>query len=53
MLLEYSAAEHESARKIEVAVESALEAGFATPDLGGTNTTQEMTDEVIQQVLRA
>jgi isocitrate/isopropylmalate dehydrogenase len=34
-------------------VESALEAGFATPDLGGTNTTQEMTDEVIQQVLRA
>ena len=53
MLLEYSAAEHESARKVLAAVESMLQAGFATPDLGGTNTTQEITDEVIRQVLRA
>jgi len=53
MLLEYSAAERESARKIEAAVASTLEAGFATPDLGGTNTTQEITNEVIRQVLRA
>lgn len=53
MLLEYSAAERESARKIEAAVASTLEAGFATPDLGGTNTTQEITNEVIRQVLGA
>ena len=53
MLLEYSTAEHESARKVLAAVESMLQAGFATPDLGGTNTTQEITDEVIRQVLGA
>ena len=50
MLLEYSAGEPVSARKIALAVEMALEAGFATPDLGGENTTQQITDEVIRQV---
>ena len=53
MLLEYSAAEPGGAHKIESAVESALHAGFATPDLGGRNTTQQVTDEVIRQVMRA
>ena len=53
MLLEYSAGEPASARKITLAVEMALKAGFATPDLGGKNTTQQITDEVIRQVRRA
>ena len=28
-------------------LDAALEAGFATPDLGGTHSTQQMTDAVI------
>ena len=52
MLLEYSAGESAGARKISTAVEAVLQAGFATPDLGGKHTTQQMTDEVIRQVRR-
>ena len=52
MLLEYSAGESAGARKVGTAVEAVLQAGFATPDLGGKNTTQQVTDEVIRQVRR-
>ena len=49
MLLEYSAGEPDCARKIEGAVDSALNVGFATRDIGGHHTTQQITDEVIRQ----
>ena len=52
MLLEYSAGELAGAQKISTAVEAVLQAGFATPDLGGKHTTQQMTEEVIRQVRR-
>ena len=52
MLFEYSAGEIDCARKIEVAVDAALNSGFATPDIGGDHTTQQITDEVIRQFSR-
>lgn len=47
MLFEYSAGEPIVARKIDAAVEAALDAGFATADLGGSHSTQQVTDAVI------
>ena len=47
MLLEYSAGETTLARKIEAAVSAALDAGFATRDLNGNHSTQQMTDAVL------
>ena len=52
MLLEYSAGDGDSARRLDAAVDAALEAGFATADLGGTHSTQQMTDAVIAQFRR-
>ena len=52
MLFEYSAGEIDCARKIEGAVDAALNSGFATPDIGGDHTTQQITDEVIRQFSR-
>lgn len=49
MLLEYSAGEVATARKIDAAVDAALNAGFATRDLGGEHTTRQMTDAVIRE----
>ena len=49
MMLEYSAGERGCARKIEAAVEAALNAGHATRDIGGRLGTAEMTDAVIEQ----
>ena len=49
MMLEYSAGAVSCARKIEVAVEAALNAGFATQDIGGRQGTTEMTDAIIRQ----
>ncbi len=49
MMFEYSAGEATCARKIEVAVDNALNAGLRTPDLGGSCCTIEMTDGVIKQ----
>ena len=48
MLLEYSAGETRCARQIDAAVDAALAEGISTPDLGGTHTTQQMTDAVIR-----
>ncbi len=47
MMLEYSAGAKECAKKIELAVDAALNAGFATKDIGGTHGTVEMTDAII------
>jgi 3-isopropylmalate dehydrogenase len=49
MMLEYSAGERDCARKIEAAVEAALNAGKSTRDIGGNLGTAEMTDAVIEQ----
>ena len=48
MLLDYSAGEVACARKIEAAVDAALNEGILTRDLGGEHTTQQMTDAVIR-----
>jgi 3-isopropylmalate dehydrogenase len=47
LLLEYAAARPDLARRIEAAVERALEAGHRTPDIGGKATTKSVTDAVI------
>ncbi|NKB62670.1 MAG: 3-isopropylmalate dehydrogenase [Gammaproteobacteria bacterium] len=49
MMLQYSAGEGKCAKRIEAAVEGALNAGYVTKDLGGSHTTMEMTDGVIKQ----
>ena len=49
MMLDYSAGERDCARKIEAAVDAALNAGNATRDIGGELRTGEMTDAVIEQ----
>ncbi|MGB9624451.1 MAG: isocitrate/isopropylmalate family dehydrogenase, partial [Phycisphaerae bacterium] len=38
----------EAAARIRAAVENALRAGAATPDLGGSLTTAQMTDRIIE-----
>jgi len=48
MMWEYSFARPDLARRIEAAVESAIEAGHRTPDLGGTATTDGLTNAVIE-----
>ena len=49
MLFEYSAGEAKVARRIDAAVDAALNAGFATPDLGGSHSTRQLNDAVIQR----
>ena len=48
MIFEYSAGRPRLAQRIDLAVDSALSAGFATPDIGGSHSTQQMTDAIIQ-----
>jgi len=47
MMLKYGLGLHEEAAGLEAAVDSALAQGLRTPDLGGENTTDEMTDAVL------
>ena len=49
MMLEYSAGEIDCAKKIEAAVDAALNSGQATRDIGGKLNTDKMTDAVIEQ----
>ena len=49
MLFQYSAADAGTARKIEAAVDATLNAGYATRDIGGTHSTQQLTDAVIRE----
>ena len=50
MMLKYGLGMHEEAASIDAAVDSALAKGLRTPDLGGKNTTDEMTDAVLQSL---
>lgn len=47
MMYEYAFARPEVARRIEQAVETTLNQGITTPDLGGTHSTTEVTHAVI------
>ena len=53
MLLEYSAGQPDCARRVDRAVDAALTAGFATPDLGGDHTTSQLVDAVIRYFRKA
>ena len=53
MLLEYSAGQPDCARRVDRAVDAALTAGFATPDLGGDHTTSQLVDAVIRHFRKA
>ena len=48
MLFDYSAGEVKCARKIELAVEAALNQGVMTRDLGGSHDSRQMTDAVLR-----
>jgi 3-isopropylmalate dehydrogenase len=48
MLLRHSLADEPSARRVEQAVAAALAGGARTADLGGTLTTREMADAVLE-----
>jgi 3-isopropylmalate dehydrogenase len=54
MMLRYSLGLHEDADRLEQAVDSALEMGLRTPDLGGGEGTREVdTEEMTDAVLQA
>jgi tartrate dehydrogenase/decarboxylase/D-malate dehydrogenase len=40
----------EEGKLIEVAVRATLEAGVLTPDLGGKNTTEDVTNGVLKRL---
>ncbi len=48
MMLEYSAGRPDTADKINAAVNAALNENVATPDIGGNNSTDEVTNAVIK-----
>ncbi len=47
MMLKYGLGMHEDATRLDAAVDSVLGQGLRTPDLGGENTTEEMTEAVL------
>src|SRR3954462_1278519 len=47
MMLRYGLGMHAEADRLEAAVDSVLGEGLRTPDLGGENSTEEMTDAVL------
>jgi len=50
MMFKYGFGTPSAARAIEEAVETSLADGFMTPDIGGTATTTELTDAVLQRL---
>ncbi|QYJ16118.1 3-isopropylmalate dehydrogenase [Rubrobacter xylanophilus DSM 9941] len=50
MMLRYGLGRPEAAEAIERGVEAAVEAGYRTPDLGGSSDTEEVTEAVIRRV---
>ena len=50
MMLRYSLGAPEGADAIELAVQGTLQSGCGTPDIGGTLTTDEMTEEIISRL---
>ena len=52
LMFDYSFGRPDQARRIEAAVVAALDAGHRTPDVGGTATTDDVTDAVIAELRR-
>ena len=50
MMLKYGLGMHDEAAKLDAAVDSVLNQGLRTPDLGGEATTIETTDAVLQSL---
>jgi 3-isopropylmalate dehydrogenase len=50
LLLRHGLDREEAAARVESAVDSALERGLRTADLGGTATTAEATDAVLEEL---
>lgn len=50
LMLRYSFGLEQEAQAIEQAVEQALEDGMRTPDLGGSLTTQQMTQAILERL---
>lgn len=50
MLLRHSLSDEASAQRVEAAVAGALAAGFRTADLGGSHSTSEMGDAILQNL---
>ena len=51
MMMRYSLGMADEARMVENAVQSVIEAGIRTPDIGGSNTTDEVGDAVVKSLL--
>jgi 3-isopropylmalate dehydrogenase len=51
LLLRYSLGLEDEARLVERAVDETLSAGNRTPDLGGSETTQEMTAAIMSRLV--
>lgn len=49
MLLDYLG-QPQAAERVRAAVYAALQAGYLTPDLGGTSTTAEVGDFILNQI---
>jgi 3-isopropylmalate dehydrogenase len=50
LMLRYSLGLEREAAAVEAAVERTIETGVRTADLGGTHTTQTMTDEILFRI---
>jgi 3-isopropylmalate dehydrogenase len=50
MMLRYGLGREDEASQIESAVDSALEAGLRTPDLGGDSGTEDATRAVLENL---
>jgi 3-isopropylmalate dehydrogenase len=53
MLLRYSFGREEEARAVERAVSATIAAGIRTPDLGGEQTTQEVSSRIVKELERS
>jgi len=52
LLLRYSLGLEEPAKKIEAAVRKVLDDGLRTADLGGTASTQDTGDHIVEELKR-
>lgn len=52
MLLKYSLNLHSEARDVEEAVRRTIEKGVRTRDIGGTNSTTEVGDAVVEELTK-
>lgn len=49
MMLDHFGEEELGSKLLDV-IEDVLKSGFLTPDIGGTSTTEEVTDEIIKRL---